>query len=605
MIGINTNIAALNASAKLSSNALEQATAMQRLSTGLRVNSAKDDAAALAISTGFMAQTRGMTQAIRNVQDGIGLAQTAESTVTSAINMVQRMRELALQSANGTLTDANRHALQLEFDANINEINNALNVSNFNGIKLFDGSASNLKIQTGANVGETKTISIPRMTSLSILGVAGTEFLNGGQTNPPPSIYTSTTNQVYTSTNTNNYVDPVYIDPNVVVTGVGTIDGASVVMSNGDLGHDVLQLTNPPFGITASYDNTTGILKLSGTATIADYQDALRHVQFKTDATAAAGKRSFDINVGTAVKGPNGHYYQYIDKTVDFNTAITLAENTNYFGMKGYLATSTNLIENQFLTSLCNNTRPSWIGASDDYQLINKVLGSNAYTNQSQTEGNWFWITGPEAGIQISNGDLNPISTSYSNWLPGEPNNLTMNDPAGEQAGVLMTFPGQEGGWVDLNNAGNPNSYFVPGMLVEYNGDPNLHITANTTIDVGANWHPPITVTPTPELQVIPDVTTAAKAIDSLAKLDTAIGALSDIRSYLGAVQNTLAAMGDNLTESINNAQQSNGRIMDTDYTVTTTELSRTQIINQASTAMLAQANQAPQLVLQLLKNNG
>ena len=112
-------------------------------------------------------------------------------------------------------------------------------------------------------------------------------------------------------------------------------------------------------------------------------------------------------------------------------------------------------------------------------------------------------------------------------------------------------------------------------------------------------------MTPTPELQVIPDVTTAAKAIDSLAKLDTAIGALSDIRSYLGAVQNTLAAMGDNLTESINNAQQSNGRIMDTDYTVTTTELSRTQIINQASTAMLAQANQAPQLVLQLLKNNG
>jgi flagellin len=101
---------------------------------------------------------------------------------------------------------------------------------------------------------------------------------------------------------------------------------------------------------------------------------------------------------------------------------------------------------------------------------------------------------------------------------------------------------------------------------------------------------------------VIPDVSTAAKATESLAKLDTALAALSDTRSYLGAVQNTLAVVGDNLTATINNAQQSNGRIMDTDYSVTTTELSRSQIISQASTALLAQANQAPQLVLQLLK---
>ena len=577
---------------------------MQRLSTGLRVNSAKDDAAALAISTGFMAQTRGMTQAIRNVQDGIGLAQTAESTVTSAINMVQRMRELALQSANGTLTDANRHALQLEFDANINEINNALNVSNFNGIKLFDGSASNLKIQTGANVGETKTISIPRMTSLSILGVAGTEFLNGGQTNPPPSIYTSTTNQVYTSTNTNNYVDPVYIDPNVGVTGVGTIDGASVVMSNGDLGHDVLQLTNPPVGITASYDNTTGILKLSGTATIADYQDALRHVQFKTDATAAAGKRSFDINVGTAVKGPNGHYYQYYNNGLDWLSAKKFADTTPYFGMTGYMVTITSQAENDFVTNMIDHS--TWIGASDDYQQINLAAGTTVYANQTQAEGHWQWVDGPVADTQkdffYGNGATGPAPTiiGYSNWFAGKPDNFN-----GDQNFAMLHknhFWLPNGTWDDSSPT---YPLATPGVVIEYNTDPTLHITANTTIDVGANWHPPITVTPTPELQVIPDVTTAAKAIDSLAKLDTAIGALSDIRSYLGAVQNTLAAVGDNLTASINNAQQSNGRIMDTDYTVTTTELSRTQIINQASTAMLAQANQAPQLVLQLLKNNG
>jgi hypothetical protein len=136
-------------------------------------------------------------------------------------------------------------------------------------------------------------------------------------------------------------MDPVYIDPNLVVSGVGTIDGASVVMTNGDLGHDVLQLTNPPAGITATYDNTKGILKLSGTASIADYQDALRHVQFKTDATAAVGKRSFDINLGTALKGTNGHYYKYYDNNLDWFSSKRFADNTQLFGMTGYMVTIT------------------------------------------------------------------------------------------------------------------------------------------------------------------------------------------------------------------------------------------------------------------------
>ena len=160
MVGINTNISALNASAKLGGNAVEQTTAMQRLSTGLHVNSAKDDAAALAISTGLVSQIKGMAVATRNVADGISLAQTAESALASVINMMQRMRELAVQSANGTLTTANRAAIQLEYDANINQINTVLGTSNFNGIKLFDGSASALNIQSGASVANKNTIKI-------------------------------------------------------------------------------------------------------------------------------------------------------------------------------------------------------------------------------------------------------------------------------------------------------------------------------------------------------------------------------------------------------------------------------------------------------------
>ena len=159
MVSINTNNSALAASAKISSNAVEQTTVMQRLSTGVRVNSAKDDAAALAISTGLISQIKGMAVATRNVNDGISLAQTAESALGNVVNMLQRMRELAVQSANGTLTTANRAAIQLEYDANINQINTVLGTTNFNGIKLFDGSASALSIQSGSLL-QTKIQSV-------------------------------------------------------------------------------------------------------------------------------------------------------------------------------------------------------------------------------------------------------------------------------------------------------------------------------------------------------------------------------------------------------------------------------------------------------------
>ena len=186
MIGINTNNSALAASAKISSNATEQTAVMQRLSTGVRVNSAKDDAAALAISTGLISQIKGMAVATRNVADGISLAQTAESALGNVVNMLQRMRELAVQSANGTLTTANRAAIQLEYDANINQINTVLGTTNFNGIKLFDGSASALSIQSGASVTNKDTISIPKLinpsdtsgSSNSISGGAGAGAAN-------------------------------------------------------------------------------------------------------------------------------------------------------------------------------------------------------------------------------------------------------------------------------------------------------------------------------------------------------------------------------------------------------------------------------------------
>ena len=157
---INTNINALTAqnAQRTANNAM--GTAMQRLSTGMRINSAKDDAAGLAISQKMTADVRGLAVAMRNSNDGISMAQTAESAMGEVTNMLQRMRELAVQSANGTLTGSDRTALQAEVKQLTGEIDNIGVRTNFNGLSLLDGSARSVKLQTGSRAGETVSFSL-------------------------------------------------------------------------------------------------------------------------------------------------------------------------------------------------------------------------------------------------------------------------------------------------------------------------------------------------------------------------------------------------------------------------------------------------------------
>ena len=172
MTSINSNINALRAATSLSVNSKTLDTAMNRLSTGLRINSSKDDAAGLAISQRMTADIRGLAVAIRNANDGISLAQTAESALGEVSNMLQRMRELSVQASNGTMSSTNRTALQAEFTQLVAEIDNIAMKTNFNGINLLDGSAKGLTLQTGASEGDTVNLSIGAM-SAKMLGLQG------------------------------------------------------------------------------------------------------------------------------------------------------------------------------------------------------------------------------------------------------------------------------------------------------------------------------------------------------------------------------------------------------------------------------------------------
>lgn len=174
---INTNIASLNAQRNLNASQRDQDTALQRLSSGLRINSAKDDAAGLAISTRFDAQIRGTSVAARNSGDAISLAQTAEGALESINTSLQRVRELALQSANDTNSAVDRQALQEEVNQLVSEIESVAKNANFNGRNLLDGSFQNATFQTGANVGQTVSVSIGEI-SAETLGSAKTSGLS-------------------------------------------------------------------------------------------------------------------------------------------------------------------------------------------------------------------------------------------------------------------------------------------------------------------------------------------------------------------------------------------------------------------------------------------
>ena len=181
---INTNIASLNAQRSLGMNQSSLATAMQRLSSGLRVNSAKDDAAGLAIAERMSSQVRGMNVAVRNANDGISLAQTAEGALGKVADSLQRMRELAVQSANDTNSASDKNSLDKEFGELAKEIQRVLGATTFNGKHVLGSEAGNLQFQVGANTTANDTIDITTSdltTDASITAVAGTDNTGAGR----------------------------------------------------------------------------------------------------------------------------------------------------------------------------------------------------------------------------------------------------------------------------------------------------------------------------------------------------------------------------------------------------------------------------------------
>ena len=493
---INTNTMSLNAQRNLSTSGNSLATSIQRLSSGLRINSAKDDAAGLAISERFTTQIRGINQAARNANDGISLAQTAEGALGEIGNNLQRIRELAVQARNATNSDSDRQALNAEVQLLKAEIQRVAEQTNFNGTNLLDGSFTNQAFQIGADQGQTINISQIANANIKALG---------------------NWNQVDTSATF------------TAITPIGTGGGGAATPGVATL--SLAAATDPDATFTFQVDGTQ-VTVPAGTGRDAEGLATAVAAQINTIRPGLAVADGNDVALSNTTAAPvvlnnfsNGVGTQTVGAQAAAGAATFSAGSFTLTGAKGEATIN-------FAAAGGSGQR-----ASDLVKSIN---------DQS-------YNTGVTASLD-SNGMLLLASQSGDFTVAG---GATLGDQTGLTAGT--TSAGAIGSaWA----AGGPKSGFA---------------------DL--------------------DITSTLGADNALNAMDAALTSINSSRADLGAVQNRFSSTIANLTTSSENMSAARSRIRDTDYATETAELTRAQILQQAGTAMLAQANQVPQNVLSLLQS--
>ena len=475
---INTNVQSLNAQRNLGVSQNSLATSMQRLSSGLRINSAKDDAAGLAISERMTTQIRGLNVAVRNANDGISLAQTAEGAMASVTNNLQRMRELAVQSANATNSSSDRAALQAEVSQLSEEIDRVATQTDFNGTKLLDGSFSAQAFQVGANAGQTITIDSIASARTSTLGK-----FNG-----------------------------VNVANNAVATPSNTPAAMTVTFTGGSLGTVNLGNVANDAKAIANALNASGIAGMSASA----------------DPAVATGTQA-------ALSG------------AEASEALSFTLN------------GTNI-------SFTSGTTQS--GAQD--ALLAAVNAQSANTGVVATNtGSGIKLTAAD-GRNIVAGAL----TGATTWTAAE---------LGLGGAVLGATTA---GTVDIN----------------YQSPSGNAATAVTVAVAGGFTTGSQSIASTGTAISAIDISTVTGANTALTAIDAALTQINSSRAALGAIQNRFSSTIDNLQTNSENLSASRSRIIDADFAAETANLSRAQILQQAGTAMVAQANQLPQGVLALLR---
>lgn len=553
---INTNIASINAQRNLALSGQSLNTTMQRLSSGLRVNSAKDDAAGLAIAERMNTQVKGLTVAARNANDGISLAQTAEGALGKVGDMLQRMRELAVQASNATNSDSDRKALQAEVSQLAAEIDRVAKQTNFNGQKILDGSFAGAVFQVGANSGDNVTLGAladTRSNQLSNVSYSAEAVKIDTNDNPIPTI--------------TDYAEPIDAGSLSITVGTGA-DAITVKLEKIEKANSSLERLGQVI---------TGINNKTADTGVTAYM------------TMKEGTNEYTVNLMSSKLDGNG-----VPLDIKFNGFS--ATTTGIHG--GLEATPT------AYTDLLTSTATATPFVQADYDAaLSKVLANNpALANHTAVKG----AAGPLADYRAApdgtnaaalNTALATAQTDYAAVISAKatfestPNDTNATAYAAEVNKFLptaMTTPtGTSTGWT-ADEIKAANATFAAALkTANVPAEMNLD-TSNQQLDQRG-------------IDSI-DVTTQEGAWIALKKIDSAIDQINGARATLGAMQTRFENAVNNIDIQVENLSAARGRIVDADFAVETANLSRTQILQQAGTAMVAQANQIPQNVLQLLQ---
>ena len=666
---IATNTSAQFAQDVLRANQHKTATAMQRLSTGLRINSARDDAAGLAISQSMTSQIRGLNQAVRNINDGVNLLQTAEGGLGAITDMLQRMRELAVQSANGTYSGSQRAYLQKEAAALQEQISKVVDTTTWNDKKLLDGSFTGQKIQVGTDGGATMDVSIPGMKFDSVAGVAsdGSVYIAGFSAGNYDGLTNSGSNDGYLTkysadgtkqwskligTTTSDEIGGVTVsaDGMITVTGrtTGNLDGN---IKSGPSDIFLAQFTQEGDKVYSKLIGGTGIDV--GSAITADANGSI--------ILAGQTNSTFD---GETLSAPEDGVVIKLnaDGTRQWTRILgSTSSGASYsvsIGQDGAYYVAGRANNQGALTKYSPDGTKVWEQPINADHFLNSA-GNAVYGVTTSIDGS-IYITGPKLGDmdgQTSHGGNDAFVVKYSSdgtkqWTrllgtagtdagygikAGSDGSVYIAGETGAQAGADSAFlkkldsNGNEL-WTQIVQGTAGTSTGARGVTITDDGSAYLTGYTNTNLDgqsaVGGRDIYLTKFSPSGEklwtrisgstaddnpyqaiasfnlsIDLSIDISTQDGASSAIGVIGSTLDSVNSTRSTIGSYINRLNYAADNATNISTNLSASRSTIMDADYAEETANLAKSQIIQQAATAMLAQANQQPQSVLALLKN--
>jgi len=573
---INTNIASLNAQRHLSNISAKLDKSLERLSSGLRINKSADDASGMATSVYLRGQIGGLLQAARNANDAVSMTQTAEGALDVSTNILLRLRELAVQAATDT---TNRELLIEEANQLVAELTRIANDTEFVGNTLLNGSFSSGKIQIGANQGQTISFSIGDVRAAAL----------GERATVTASLDSGTSEGGFS-------VGEFTINGRMVAATQETDDQVSVL----DLVGSTLSGYTSAVSIAGLIINgaTIATVKGSGVGSAGFLDRLITAINNETSTTDVSARRGSGATIVlTAQSGKN--------ITINMsNTNMTIASITNQTGIaSGYIgsaggATTYNGESSAIAKVAAIDSIKSYTDV-DALVVATTVTGTAAVSNVTLSAGD-LYINGIDIGaVTVLAGDSNGAliaainakssTTGVSASLDSQ-NRLVLTASDGRNISIVAKSA--------ASSAINISTNVYRGG-VKLNSSSNFTISGST-VDLGNIDTKTYTTSLDYAVSLI-DLSTQAGADDALATLDAAIYQLNTIRSQLGAIQSRINLTIENLTTTAENLSASDSRIRDVDFAEETTIFTKNSILTQAATAILAQANQLPQLALQLL----